>query len=171
MKLSSLAALAAASGLTSLWLVGCSHQETAAGPKPAAGASPPPSVVVAPVVPPIAALPAPAVIDASAAWDAIGGLPYDQRAAFVAGMGRMESLVDSQIAALKQKRATMASGTTDWDLAMGSLIDARNYLHSMVTEVNALTTPDAWDQEKDRVHQAWVRAEDAYDKVRTSTTN
>jgi hypothetical protein len=40
----------------------------------------------------------------------------------------------------------------------------------MATEVNGLTTPDAWDQEKDRVHHAWVRAEEAYDKVRTSTT-
>src|SRR5580700_4111825 len=117
MKRFRFAALAAASGLTSLCLCGCSHQEKAAGPQPAAVASPK-SVVVPPVVAPIAALPAPAVIDASSAWEAISGLPYDQRAAFVAGIGRMESLVDSQIADLKQKRATMTSGTTDWDLAM-----------------------------------------------------
>ena len=40
----------------------------------------------------------------------------------------------------------------------------------MVTEVSN-ATPDTWNQEKDKVDQAWQRAQEAYDKVRTSTTN
>ena len=148
---------------------GCSHQDKAADAKSAPSPVP---LLPAPQTParPAASLAAPALVDAASAWDAISGLPYDQRPAFVAGMSRMEAVLDSQIDALKQKRATMTTGTTDWDLAMGSVTDARNYLHSLVTEVNGLTNPDAWDQEKDRVHQAWTRAEDACDKVRTSTT-
>jgi hypothetical protein len=167
MKTSRFIAAAAALGLLA---GGCSHPEKVAEAKPpTAGA--PIQPAPQPAVRQTAALPAPSLIDAGGAWDAISGLPFDQRASFVAGMSRMESVLDSQIGALKQKRATLTSGTTDWDLAMGPLTDARNYLHSLVTEVNGLTTPDAWDQEKDRVHQAWVRAEDAYDRVRTSTTN
>jgi hypothetical protein len=65
----------------------------------------------------------------------------------------------------------MTTGTTDWDLAWGPLNDARNYLHSMGAEASNVTASDAWDQEKERVHQAWVKAEDAYDRVRTSTTS
>jgi len=64
----------------------------------------------------------------------------------------------------------MTTDTKDWDLAMSGLTDAQSYLHSMATEV-AKATPDAWDQEKEKVSQAWARAQDAYDKVRTSTTN
>jgi hypothetical protein len=37
--------------------------------------------------------------------------------------------------------------------------------------VGAVTTPDTWNEEKEKVHQAWLKAQDAYDKVRTSTTN
>jgi hypothetical protein len=170
MNTSRFATLAAVTGVSILFLGGCSHREKGVETKPTTVApviQPAPLPVVRPGTP----LPPPAVIDASAAWDAISGLGYDEKPGFLAGVAQMETLLDSQIEALKAKRATMTTNTTDWDLAMGPLTDARNYLHSMATEVNNDTTPDAWPQEKERVHQAWVKAQDAYDKVRTSTTS
>ncbi len=169
MKPSSIARLTAF-GLAGLLASGCSNKEKAVETKPVAVA-PAVQPTPLPVVRPGAPLPAPALIDASAAWDAISGLGYDQKASFVAGVAQMESLLASQIEALKAKRATMTTNTTDWDLAMGPLNDARNYLHSMGAEVNSVTTPDAWDQEKEKVHQAWLKAQDAFDKVKTSTTS
>jgi hypothetical protein len=169
MKTSSLPALGAILGVSILLASGCSSKEKAE----AKAAALPPAVqpTAVPVVRPGAPLPPPSLIDASAAWDSISGLGFDQKASFVAGVAQMESLLDSQIAALKAKRATMTTGTTDWDLAWGPLNDARNYLHSMGAEASNVTASDAWDQEKERVHQAWVKAEDAYDRVRTSTTS
>jgi hypothetical protein len=170
MKTTRFATLAAVLGVSSILVSGCSNKEKVVETNPAVVA-PAVQPTPLPVVRPGAPLAAPAQIDASAAWDAISGLGYDQKASFVAGVAQMESLLASQIEALKAKRATMTTNTTDWDLAMGPLTDARNYLHSMGTEVNNVTTPDAWDQEKERVHQAWVKAQDAYDKVRTTTTS
>ncbi len=170
MKTSRFAHLAAATGVSVLLLSGCSHKEKGVETKPTVVA-PVVQPTPLPVVRPGAPLPQPAIIDAAAAWEAISGLGYDQKTSFMAGVAQMETLLDSQIEALKAKRATMTTNTTDWDLAMGPLNDAHNYLHSMGTEVANVTTSDAWDQEKERVHQAWVKAQDAYDKVRTSTTS
>jgi hypothetical protein len=83
----------------------------------------------------------------------------------------MEGQLDGQINVLKAKRATMTTDTKDWDFAMSGMSDARSYLQSMAAEVGAVTTPDTWNEEKEKVHQAWLKAQDAYDKVRTSTTN
>ncbi len=136
-----------------------------AQPVPVAQVTPVPAVrtVVAPLQP--------SVVDASATWESISGISYDQRAEFAAGVLRMEGKLDGEISVLKAKRATMTTDTKDWDFAMSGMTDARSYLQSMATEVGGVTTPDTWNEEKEKVHQAWLKAQDAYDKVRTSTTN
>jgi hypothetical protein len=76
----------------------------------------------------------------------------------------------SQIGALNAKRATMTTDTKDWDIAMMDVTAARAYLAGLSSEVSH-ASPDTWDQEKDRVGAAWQKAEDACDKVRTTTTS
>jgi hypothetical protein len=90
----------------------------------------------------------------------------------LAGLSRLESEVDSQIAALTAKRATM-NGTTDtkdWDFAMKEMVNAQAYLKSSGAELSK-ATPETWSQAKDKVAQAWVRTQEAYTKVKASTTN
>ena len=167
MKNHRLAALTATVSLAALLASGCSRKDQVvpAQPVPVVPATPVPTaqVVVAP--------PQPIVVAAPASWDAISGLTFEQRADFVAGVLRMEGQLDGQINVLKAKRATMTTDTKDWDFAMSVMSDARSYLQSMAAEVGAVTTPDTWNEEKEKVHQAWLKAQDAYDKVRTSTTN
>jgi len=52
---------------------------------------------------------------------------------------------------------------------MKEMGDARSALKSMGEELSK-ATPETWDQEKDKVGQAWVRTQEAYDKVKSSTT-
>ena len=65
---------------------------------------------------------------------------------------------------------TSAANTKDWDFAMKEMIDARLYLKS-TGEVLAKAMPETWNQEKDKVGQAWVRTQEAYAKVKSSTTS
>ncbi len=125
-------------------------------------------------VPPVGTVvspPQPIVVAASDSWESIAELTYDQRTDFIAGINRLENQLDGQIGVLRAKRAGMTTDTKDWDFAMSGMTDARSYLQSMATEVAGVTSPDTWSQEKEKVHQAWLKAQDAYDKVRTSTTN
>jgi hypothetical protein len=123
--------------------------------------------------------PAPAPSDQStpaaapvARWADIKDLTYDQRIPFFNGFRRLESMVDAQITALVAKRAAMTStaNTKDWDFAMKEMVDARAYLKS-TGDVLGNATPETWNQEKDRVGQAWTRTQDAFAKVNSSTTS
>ena len=69
------------------------------------------------------------------------------------------------------KRAALPAtvDTKDWDFAMRNLVDAQSYLKSTVDEAGR-TTPEFWNQEKDKVDQAWQKAEESFDTVRTATT-
>jgi hypothetical protein len=109
---------------------------------------------------------------ASAQWTEIKDYTYDMRAQFFAGFKRLEAKVDDQISELTAKRATMkgTTDTKDWDFAMKEMEDARSYLKSMGAELSK-ATPETWAQEKDKVGQAWVRTQDAYGKVKSSTTS
>jgi hypothetical protein len=109
---------------------------------------------------------------AAAKWGDLKDYTYEQRAQFFAGLSRLEAGVDVQVAELTVKRGAMKS-TTDtqgWDFAMKEMEDARSALHSIGTELNQATAA-TWDQEKDKVGQAWVRTQEAYDKVKSSTTS
>jgi len=94
------------------------------------------------------------------------------RAQFFAGFTRLEARVDDQIRRLTARRAAMTSttDTREWDFAMKEMGDARTYLKSMGAELRT-ATPETWNQQKDKVGQAWVRTQDAYGNVKSSTTS
>ncbi|HXQ82171.1 MAG TPA: hypothetical protein VN775_12705 [Opitutaceae bacterium] len=156
------ALVAATFGLAALLVSGCSNKERVAQAQPAPVAQATPAPAVRGDAAPAAA--------AAASWAAIKDLTYEQRAEFVAGIVALEGQLDIQINGLNAKRAAMTTGTKDWDFAMGEMTNARSYLQSMATEVGS-ATPDTWGQEKEKVNQAWLKAQDAYEKVRASTTN
>lgn len=110
--------------------------------------------------------------DTSARWSDIKELSFDQREQFVAGAARLEARVDAQITELTARREAMKStaDTKDWDFSMKALVDARSYLKGMSEEATK-ATPQNWAQSKDRVGRAWVRTQEAYAKVKTSTTD
>ena len=110
--------------------------------------------------------------DAFAKWTDIKYCTYDTRAQFFAGLNRLQARVDEQFSRLTAKRAAMTStaNTKDWDFAMKEMGDARSNLKSMGEELRK-ATPETWDQEKDKVGQAWVRTQEAYDKVKSSMTS
>ena len=109
---------------------------------------------------------------ASARWSGIEDDTFDMRAQFLAGLNEMEARVDDQASALTTKRAAMknTTDTKDWDFAMKEMEAARSYLKSMNEELNN-ATPETWNQEKDKVHQAWARTQKAYENVESSTTD
>ncbi len=106
-----------------------------------------------------------------ARWADIKDHAFAARAAFLIGLKALEATADGQIAELKSKRATMQGNPSakDWDFAMKEMIDARSYLKSMGAELGKATA-ETWDQQKEKVGQAWVRTQEAYAKVRSSTT-
>jgi hypothetical protein len=53
---------------------------------------------------------------------------------------------------------------------MKEMADARSNLKSMGEEIRK-ATPEIWAQEKDKVGRAWVRTQEAYDKVKSSVTS
>jgi hypothetical protein len=109
---------------------------------------------------------------ASARWSGIEDDTFDMRAQFLAGLNQMEAMVDDQASTLTAKRAAMKSttDTKDWDFAMKEMEDARSYLKSMNEDLSK-ATPETWNQEKDKVRQAWARTQKAYENVKSSTTN
>jgi hypothetical protein len=149
------------------------------GPAPAVPVTAPSGKVVATttvktsVPEPITTVPAtPGPAASSATWMDIKDHTYDTRAQFFAGLKQLEARVDEQISELTAKRAAMTStaNTKDWDFTMTEMGNARSNLKSTGVDLTK-ATPETWDQQKDKVGQAWVRTQDAYGKVKSSTTN
>jgi hypothetical protein len=146
-----------------------------------ATASSPPSKDAAPATVPVTVPGAPSTVQVAATaspdlaiaqWGDIKDCTYDMRARFFAGLSRLEARVDRQISWLAARRAAMPSraNTQDWDFAMTEMQNARSSLKSMGEELGK-AAPDIWNQEKDRVGEAWVRTQAAFDGVKSSTTN
>lgn len=137
-------------------------------PAPPTPAEPP----AAPTPPPAA--PAPAVPAApefpTAQWADIREYSFDQRATFFSGLKAVEAKVDAQIAELEAKRAAMdpATDTRDWDQAMKEMVMARADLKAASEEIRK-AKPQVWNEQKDKVGQAWTRTQDASTKVKLST--
>ena len=148
---------------------GCSQKEKTVESASPAGNNPVPAMPTPTVVAP-AATTTPDVT--SARWSDIKDDTYDQRVHFLDGLKRLEAKVDSQIAELTAKRATLTNtpSAADWDFAMKEMLNSRSYLTSMGVELSQ-AEPDLWNQKKDKVGRAWVRTQDAYAKVKSSTTN
>ena len=106
-------------------------------------------------------------------WADIQDYTYDMRDPFFAGLNQLEAKVDREVSRLMAKRAmikNLTPETKDWDFAMTEMKDAQSYLKSMGEELSKASR-ETWDQEKDKVHQAWVRTQNDYEKVKTSTTD
>ena len=114
------------------------------------------------------AAPAPAPVQ----WTDIKDYTYDMRVSFLDGLKGLEIRVDEQISELAAKRATMDAANTstkDWDFAMQEMTNARTELKSVNAEM-AKASRENWDQQKNKVGLAWVRTQDAFAKVKSSTT-
>lgn len=167
--------LVAPLGLLALAAAGCTAKEppaTAALPAikdsatvPAAGGMP--------VADRVAAT-AGATVGAVPRWVDLEGHTYEMRVPFLAGVSRLEAVVAAQVAEVTAQRAAMTGSrsTADsktWDAARKEMDDARSYLTAMGKE-SAGATADTWSQQKEKVGQAWVRTQAAYEKVKASTT-
>ena len=164
-------------GLSASILSSCSRDADADARARQATISAAPVPVVAKPVPAVpqvqaapAAIPLSVVVnpDASATWNSIRDLPFEQRAAFLSGLGRLSAIVDSEIGTLNARRAGLTNDTKDWDFAMKGLVDDQAFLKSLGDEVSR-ADPDSWGQEKEKVEAAWQATQDAYDKVLHST--
>lgn len=161
-------------GFAAFSTAGCTKEDNIA----ATPAPPAKDTVVAPVT---TVVPAPAITVqvpvaaspdvASAQWSTIKDATYDTRADFFVGLKALEARVNDQINELTAKRGAMTStaNTKDWDFAMKEMGDSRAYLKDMGDELRK-ASPENWNEDKDRVGQAWVRTQEAYDKVKHSTT-
>ena len=109
---------------------------------------------------------------ASAQWSDIKDHSHEMRTEFFAGLRRLELKLDAQIRGLAAKRATMKgiTGTREWDIAMKELESAQSYLRAVGAAIHEASR-ETWDQEKDKVGRAWVNTQDAYGKVKSSTTS
>lgn len=107
----------------------------------------------------------------SAQWADIKDHSFEKRPEFFAGLKRLEAKLEAQIRELVAKRATMTgiTDTREWDFAMKELESAQSYLKSVGAEATKASR-ETWDQAKDRVGRAWVSTQDAYGKVKSSTT-
>lgn len=114
---------------------------------------------------------APAPDQNFASWVLIRDDTFEQRSAFLAGASGLVAQVGTEVAQLRAKRSAMASttDTKDWDFAMKEMTDSQQYLDSVIAEAGRATR-DTWEQEKEKVGQAWDRTQAAYDKVKTSVT-
>jgi hypothetical protein len=167
--------LTAAVGLAAFSSAGCTEkQQTAdATPPPGKEATTATATVVVPKPATTVQVAATVIPDvASARWTDIKDCTYDMRAQFFAGLNRLEARVDVEVSELTTRRAAMNSNanTQDWDFAMKEMERTRSYLKSTGDDLSK-SSPATWDQIKDKVGEAWVKTQDAYRAVKSSTTS
>lgn len=110
---------------------------------------------------------------APVSWAELKGATYDQRDAFLAGVKDLAAHVDQQIAELVAQRAAMAKAninTDAWDMLMQEITTARTNLKSTSDDMRGASREN-WDQMKDQVGLAWERTQNAYMRVKASTTS
>jgi hypothetical protein len=108
---------------------------------------------------------------ASHPWTDIKNDTYEQRAHFADGTGRMTAKLDREIRELRAKRAGMTTDTKDWDFLMKDVDDSRALLVGRIEDLSKATTPDTWADAKDKVGDAWHRAQQAVDKMNSARTS
>ncbi|MBL9204069.1 MAG: hypothetical protein JNN01_03245 [Opitutaceae bacterium] len=108
---------------------------------------------------------------ASASWNDIKDIVFAARSEFETGLDRLAARIELQIQELEAKRATLKSDPTAWDFAMKEMRDSRAFFRSLASDVRKATTESTWNDLKEKVGLAWERSQDAYDKVKASTTS
>jgi len=109
-------------------------------------------------------------------WVELERHTYEMRVAFLEGAGRLEAVVEAQVAEVTARRAAIMSAprtvdlqTWDADMTIKEMDEARSYLTAMVKEARAATA-DTWSQKKEKVGQAWARTQAAYEKAKAGTS-
>jgi hypothetical protein len=107
----------------------------------------------------------------SAQWVDLKDYTYAERDSLLPGLPGMLARVDTQIEELKARRATTTESTraADWDFAMKEIQRARTALKAACDELGKATS-ETWNQQRDRVGEAWERTQNAYGAVRSNTT-
>ncbi|HEY8995395.1 MAG TPA: hypothetical protein VIM71_12075 [Lacunisphaera sp.] len=105
----------------------------------------------------------------SGQWVELKDYTFARRDLLLSGLTGMMERVDAQIEELKTKRAALVESgrAIDWDIALKEMHQARATLKSACNELNK-ATPEMWDEQRDRVGQAWARAQNAYGVVRST---
>jgi hypothetical protein len=104
-------------------------------------------------------------------WTDIKGDTYTQRDHFAKGADSMLVQLDRQLGELRAKRAGMVTDTKDWDLAIKDVEDSRSLLIDRVGSLPKATTPEAWEDVKQKVGEAWHRSQLAVDKMNSTRTS
>jgi hypothetical protein len=104
-------------------------------------------------------------------WSDIKGDTYDQRAHFAKGVDAMSARLDQQIGELKAKRAGLTTDTKDWDFAMKEVDDSRALLTDRINNLAKATTPETWEDAKEKVGEAWHRSQLAVDRMNSTRTS
>lgn len=99
-------------------------------------------------------------------WSDIKDLGYDRRAEVMAGVGKLREQLDLKITALEARRAklTTSDDPVKFSNALKSLDTARTRLLSAITDLGKATSEN-WTQRHERVANAWINVEDAYEKA------
>ena len=83
----------------------------------------------------------------------------------------MMAKLDREIRELRAKRASMTTDTKDWDFLMKDVDDSRALLSGRIDDMAKATTPETWADAKDKIGDAWHRAQLAVDKMNTARTS
>ncbi len=104
-------------------------------------------------------------------WSSIKADTYEQREHFASGVRRLSERLDKQIAELRAKRATLTTDVADWDLQMKEVDNSHSLLASRIADLAKTTTPEAWEDAKQKIGEAWKRSQDAVDKMNSTRTS
>ena len=104
-------------------------------------------------------------------WTDIKGDTYIERAHFAKGVDKMSARLDEQLGELRAKRAGMTTDTKDWDFALKEVEESRALLTDRMSNLPKATTPETWEDAKEKIGEAWHRSQLAVDKMNATRTS
>ncbi len=104
-------------------------------------------------------------------WSSVKGDTYSEREHFAKGVAQMSARFDAQIGELKAKRNGMVKDTDDWDFAMKDVENSRAMLTDRISILSQAKTPESWSEAKDKIGEAWHRAQLAVDNMNGTRTS
>lgn len=99
----------------------------------------------------------------AAQWDEIKDCSSVMRDQFFAGLQQLEACVDGQINELAARRATARDpgAMKEWELAANEMNNARFFLSAMGEKLRT-AVPENWEQQKQKVGLAWMKAQEIW---------
>lgn len=160
--------LIAAFALTALSTAGCAEKDHVSSPPPAEKPA-----ATADATRETASATDPATPSTLSRWSNVKGYPFEQRDLLLDALKPLVAHVDAQIGDLQASRTVMVKNninTADWDFAMKEMIESRAYLIGLAEELTKARSEN-WAVQKDKFGRGWLRTQEAYAKVRSSTTS